>query len=633
MGKISLKSGSVVYQGSEKYEIQKPLDLKQVLTINSTTKEYKVLDITSLKNSPPDPPTEGAVLQIDHINHINEGHWSEAKKRYEIIEPLLKEGRTKAEVIKRAEEYGMHNVTLYRWINIYESSGLLSSLVPGFESRGGKGGHRLDSATEAIVKQTIQDLYLSPQKHRPRSVYREVKRKCRQAGAPAPHETTVRNRINQLSKKEVVKRREGSKKSKNLYDVLEGSFPEGKYPLDVIQIDHTLVDVIILDETYRKAIGRPWLTLAIDVYSRTIFGIYLSLDTPGFFGVGQCLQNGILRKDRFLKSLDVTGEWNEWGVPRTIHADNAREFRGNDLQRFSEEYSITLAWRPVARPQYGAHIERLMGTVMEQIHTLPGTTFSNIKERGDYDSDSKAVMTLNELERWLVNYIVNIYHETPHSSLGMTPNQKYSIGILGDEQTLGTGLPEIIEDEEKLRMCLMPFEERAIKRDGVVIDKVRYYHDVLRRWVNETEGKRGKRKFIFRRDPRDISTIYFYDPELKNYFPIPYRMISLPPISVWDLRKAQAHLEGKGIKNYDEFKIFQAHEVLKKIEVEAAGKTKAVRRQTAAKEFRKKKMAESSKVSKKDGAQHDFGNKTKLKESLLDDLFKDIKPFATKTIE
>ena len=62
----------------------------------------------------------------------------------------------------------------------------------------------------------------------------------------------------------------------------------------------------------------------------------------------------------------------------------------------------------------------------------------------------------------------------------------------------------------------MPYEERTVQRHGIVIDEIPYYDDVLRPWINATDprdatGKR-KRKFIIRRDPRDLSRIYFYDP-------------------------------------------------------------------------------------------------------------------------
>ena len=36
----------------------------------------------------------------------------------------------------------------------------------------------------------------------------------------------------------------------------------------------------------------------------------------------------------------------------------------------------------------GGHIERLVGTLMRALHELPGATFSNPKQRGNYDSEA-----------------------------------------------------------------------------------------------------------------------------------------------------------------------------------------------------------------------------------------------------
>ena len=63
---------------------------------------------------------------------------------------------------------------------------------------------------------------------------------------------------------------------------------------------------------------------------------------------------------------------------------------------------------------YPDDIERLLGTILREIHNLPGTTFSNPRERGEYDSEAKAAMTLAELEKWLATYIVEVYHQRMH---------------------------------------------------------------------------------------------------------------------------------------------------------------------------------------------------------------------------
>jgi len=40
-------------------------------------------------------------------------------------------------------------------------------------------------------------------------------------------------------------------------------------------------------------------------------------------------------------------------------------------------------------------IERLIGTLMGRVHLLPGTTTSNVADRGDYDSAKSAGMNLD----------------------------------------------------------------------------------------------------------------------------------------------------------------------------------------------------------------------------------------------
>ena len=128
----------------------------------------------------------------------------------------------------------------------------------------------------------------------------------------------------------------------------------------------------------------------------------------------------------------------------------------------------------------------------------------------------------------------------------------------------------------------MPFFERAVQSYGVVVDEVHYYSDVLRRFVNAKEpGElRKKRKFTFRRDPRDISMLYFYDPEVKDYFRIPYRDTAHSPMSIWEFREARRRLEKQGIKEINEGLIFRSYEQMRSIEEQARTETKHIRRKS-----------------------------------------------------
>src|SRR5882724_8873352 len=101
--------------------------------------------------------------------------------------------------------------------------------------------------------------------------------------------------------------------------------------------------------------------------------------------------------------------------------DNAREFKSEAVRRGCDEYGIKKIFRPIARPHFGGHIERLIGTLMGRVHLLPGTTSSNVAERGDYDSAKSATMTLAELESWLALEMAGRYHRQTHRALGISP--------------------------------------------------------------------------------------------------------------------------------------------------------------------------------------------------------------------
>ena len=188
----------------------------------------------------------------------------------------------------------------------------------------------------------------------------------------------------------------------------------------MLQVDHTPVDVIVVDEEDRLPIGRPWLTLAIDVASRVVAGFTVSLEAPSTVSVALALTHAVLPKETWLADRDLDVEWPVAGIPVCVHVDNAPEFESAAIVRGTQEYGIELVHRPVRRPAFGGHIERLIGTMMGAAHLLPVTTFSSVAEKGDYPSEDRAALTLAELERWLALEIAG-YHQRVHTVLRQPP--------------------------------------------------------------------------------------------------------------------------------------------------------------------------------------------------------------------
>lgn len=395
--------------------------------------------------------------------------WAEAKQRLEAIKPILGK-RTRGDQVAQqiAKEHGVSVGSIYAWRSLYLSSGLLESLLP-YQPEGGKGKSRIkDPAVEGAMRRAIDEFHLTSSQPSVPKTMEYLRDICESEGIKLPHIHTLRRRIQWRVARDVVAARKGERVASMMFDANEGKIPDSGWPLAMVQVDHTELPIIIVDDEFRRPIGRPWVTFAIDVFSRVVPGMYLSLDHPSAMAAGMCLAHAILPKEKWLADRNIENvEWPCWGVMGSLHMDNAKEFRGRMLQAACQDYSIDLHLRPVKKPHYGAHIERLMGTVSEELKALPGATFSGPAEKGEYDAEGNAVITLSALERWLV-FMLAKYHHRVHSGIGMPPLSKYREGLLGTKGSPGRGLPARRLDEEKVRIDFMPYEERTIQDYGVL---------------------------------------------------------------------------------------------------------------------------------------------------------------------
>lgn len=508
---------------------------------------------------------------------VGDEDWDMAIERYKSLRPLLENPeRTREAAAKVAEEQLVSVATIYRWLERLKSSGTVTCLLR--KQRNDAGSKKLNPLVEEILKNVIATEYLTTLKRSPSITLREIQRRCRLKNLEAPSKNTLLRRIESILPEERERRRNGRNAALD-YRAERGSMPGVDRLHAIWQIDHTLVDIMLVDERDRITIGRPWITVAIDVYSRTVVGWYVSFDPPGTLGTGICISNAILPKDAWLAKLGVDLPWPCQGKPGIIHADNAKEFRGDMLKNACSEHGFEMKFRKVKKPNYGGHIERLLGTLLERIHSLDGTTFSNPEERGDYDSEGNATMTLDEFEKWLAYQVLGQYHHEEHSALRCPPIKRYRDGIFGDENTPGIGMLPVAADPEKLRIDFLPFEERTIQPYGMVLDYIEYHDPVLDKWIGalDPKTKRLKRKFIFRRDPRNISILIFWDPDARQYYRIPYRDTSRPAISLWELKAVQRYLHEQGKIDIDEDMIFKALNEMRHIEETARELTRKQR--------------------------------------------------------
>ena len=312
---LKLLPGSTVRWRGRRYLI---VDYESLDAIIARQPGKRRLERIPVNEAAPDHASHIVSAWTPDLASVPEEAWQKAVKRFKILKPLLNMGnseRTFAHIKKAARALGKHPATVYRWIENYGRSERLSVFLR--KERSDRGARRLSNKVEKIIDAAIKKIYLTAERPDVAAVVEEVNLQCFNSkikGKPAPN--TIRARVSVLSDRLKLEKREGRKRAAEKYEPLKGHFPGADCPLAVAQIDHTPMDVIVVDEEHRQPIQRPSLTVVIDVYSRMVLGFAIYLEKPSAFTAGLAIAHAVLPKEHWLADVGVQAEWPCWGKLR-----------------------------------------------------------------------------------------------------------------------------------------------------------------------------------------------------------------------------------------------------------------------------------------------------------------------------
>lgn len=295
------------------------------------------------------------------------------------------------------------------------------------------------------------------------------------ASVPVPSREAFRKHLRSLECFETVAARYGVKEANKRFKAT-GEGLTAYRPLLLAAIDHTPADVhIVMEADEWRYVGRPFLTLLVDVHSRCILGWVLSFEPPSLYSVIECIKRANRPKPR-LRGLfpdcpelaDIYGKCDE------IVVDNGLEFIGTSFESGMTDLGVSIRWAPVKSPTYKALVERFFLTLNLMLHNkLPGGTFPLQKLRDwDLDPQKFAVLTLEQAEA-LLDLAIGTYHQSLHRSLKDTPVRTWLRGVNAD-----TGI-NILGDDSQLDKLLGAREERLVTRSGVELFNLRYHDPAI----------------------------------------------------------------------------------------------------------------------------------------------------------
>ena len=410
--------------------------------------------------------------------------------------------------------------SVYRWKKRYQDAGEDFSVLQDAHAKKGNRKQRYPDEVEALVERAIEERYMTLERRTLQDtleyamglVAAENKLRPSTAQLPLPTRRYLALRVERIPEFDKYVARYGRTAAMKRFRGVTGSHSTSA-PLERAEIDHTLLDLMVIDDVSGLPLGRPWLTVCIDNHTRCVLGIYISFEPPSHFTVSRCLKHAFLPKTNLRDVYpSIANDWDAHGVMREIVVDNGVEFHSVSMENACFSLGIEIHYSARKTPWFKGKIERFQGTLNRAVaHGNPGTTFHNIFEKDEYDPSKHAVIRYSTLKEIVFKWVADVYHQKPHRSLQMPPAVMWNTSISSEEI-------RVPSDAAWLDAILGRSEVRRLTHKGIELDGLFYNsHELtsLRRKLGSTIN------VDVRVDNANLGSIIVFAPHGKQMFTVP----------------------------------------------------------------------------------------------------------------
>src|SRR5438034_52382 len=391
--------------------------------------------------------------------------------------------------------------TLRRWISRYraaesEWSAGYVGLLPRTSHRGNS-TRRLPEESLRLMNEVIEREYETVRQKSRSACWAILKETCKQQAIPAPSYTSFCLAVRQSNKFKQTLKRQGPRAAYQhgpFHMELDLKTPRhGDRPFEICHADHTELDIELTDATGVHRLGRPWMTLMIDAFSRRILAVHVDFEEPSYRSCMMMLRECVRRHNR---------------LPQCLVVDGGPEFHSTYFEALLARYECTKKTRPPAQARFGSLVERVFGTTNTQfLYNLLGNTqmTRNVRQvTKSVNPKELAVWPLKPFMERLWEYLYEIYDTNVHPALGESPKDAYDRGF----QTSGSRLHRMIPYDRDFMIATLPSTPKGTAMvspgRGVKINYIFYWCDAM------DDPKFQRQQISVRFDPFDLGTAYAF---------------------------------------------------------------------------------------------------------------------------
>jgi putative transposase len=407
-------------------------------------------------------------------------------------------------------------ITVYRWNRSYTSSKDTRSLIPKLYARGSRKIKVNERVLKLLIETMEQSIKASPQctianivNLLEGRIIEENKMLMPEEQMKIPGRRTIYRLLSKVEVFNLVSLKEGKVAAEKLFRLVKNKVITNNI-LERVEIDHTPLDLFLIDERTYLPLGRPTVTIIIDHFSRMILGYFISYQNPSTAAVMGALRHAILPKTQVHKAIPnlvIEHDWACYGVPEQMILDNGLEFHSDALESVAFDLGIQMQFCPKHEPRFKGVVERFLKTLNYSFASqIPGASFARWHLRGEYDPQKHAILTLGEFTQLFEKWVLDIYAQTKHRGIATTPWAKWHEGLKTRELTLPLSLRELQKRIGKI-------DARSLRRDGIKLKGITYQSEELAS-ILRAYGEGVRVRVLY--DPQDLGEIQVWAPNAED---------------------------------------------------------------------------------------------------------------------
>lgn len=372
---------------------------------------------------------------------------------------------------------------------------------------------RLTPVAEEVMEACISKHYLQLRGHSVASTHEklsaELQARERLEGVPidVPSLRTLHRRIDQLDRYVVDLKRFGRAWADNKWRFsLSGD--RSTRILERVEIDHTWLDIWVLDPVSGVPIGRPWITVLIDRFSGYPLGFYISFYGPSVASVAHAMRNAILPKADLVASVpEIQHLWTAQGSAETYVLDNGLEFHAKAFRRLAWNLRADLIYNRVRWPWLKASVERVM-MEFNRILPLHGKVYTPQKNVQPEDPKKGAAILFDDLCASLLMWAAEVFPRHIHPKTLVRPVDLWEEGL----QSAPLPIFPLSLDDFEITSGITT--HRTVGGDGIFFKYLRFNSYALQHY-RRSHGEAFRAEVRF--NPNDLGHVHVNLPKANQW--------------------------------------------------------------------------------------------------------------------